>query len=183
MLKSDRYLAGIVVAVLALAVVAFILALRQPAPTYRTDGGPDAAVHNYLLAIRQSDFERAYGYLSPSIRGYPESIGRFTDAVTASPADFGMQDATATTLRVATAPVIADDSAVVRVDETAFNQGGLFDSSEWTNSFSATLRREGDAWRIASVSPSRYWDMCWTDPDDSLCRDNAMKLPTVEIVR
>lgn len=183
MLKSDRYLAGIVVAVLSLAVVAFILALRQPAPTYRADDGPDAVVHNYLLAIRQHDFERAYGYVSPSIQGYPESVVRFTDAVTSSPADFGLQDATATALRVAPSPVIAGESAVVTVAETAFQQGGLFDSSEWTSNFSVTMGRKGDAWRIVSVSPSRYWDTCWTDPADSMCRRSARELATPEIVR
>jgi hypothetical protein len=183
MLKSDRYLAGIVVAVLALAVVAFVLALRQPAPTYRADGGPDATVHNYLLALRQRDFERAYGYLSTSIRGYPQSVTRFTDAVTASPMDFGLQDSTASALRVSSSPVITDDSAVVNVEETAFNQGGLFGSSEWTSTFSVTLKRQDDGWRIVSVSPSRYWDTCWTDPADSLCRERAIELARPETGR
>ena len=77
MKDTDRFLLGMVAGILALVVVAFVLVLRQPEPTYRDDDSPAAAVHNYLLATHRKEFERAYEYLSPTVAGYPETEEAF----------------------------------------------------------------------------------------------------------
>ena len=33
--------------------------------------------HNYLLALRNREYERAYSYLSPRLANYPEDVGEF----------------------------------------------------------------------------------------------------------
>ena len=44
---------------------------------YQSDDGPGAVAYNYLLALAEKDFNRAYGYLSPDLPGYPPDVDQF----------------------------------------------------------------------------------------------------------
>ena len=44
---------------------------------YQSDDSPGAVAYNYLLALAEKDFNRAYGYLSPDLPGYPVDVDEF----------------------------------------------------------------------------------------------------------
>src|SRR3990172_9629643 len=77
MKNSDRILFAIVAGVIVLVVVAFVVAFTRPEPTYQSEDSPEGITHNYLLALQQKDYERAYRYLSPELPHYPPDIDKF----------------------------------------------------------------------------------------------------------
>ena len=79
MKSTDRFLIGIVIGVVVLVIAAFGVAFLGPKPAYQSDDTPEGVAHNYLLAIQREDYARAYGYLSPDLRGYPASDEQFIE--------------------------------------------------------------------------------------------------------
>jgi hypothetical protein len=177
MIKSDRFLLGIVAGVAVLVVVAFVLALRQPAPTYRTDAAPDAVVTNYLLAIQNGDYARAYGYLSPSVPGYPATVERFVDDI----ASQGGSGTNGGTFRV-DAPSLTGSRAVVPVNMSEYTQGGPFGSDTATYRFTVRLSDDDGTWRLIGVDGDyRFWHECWDNPEQSWCKDRLLGKPAIEL--
>ena len=129
----------------------------------------DERSNNYLLALRNREFARAWTYLSPSLAGYPSTSERLTDDVMSRADRFGLGSGEPATLQVRPEISESGDSAVVNVDETRFVQNGLFDSGESTIPLTVQLRRDAGAWQIVDVDPERYWDDCWADPADPAC--------------
>lgn len=161
MKSTDKFLTGIVIAVVLLVGVAFAVAFLRPKPTYRSEDAPEGVAHNYLLALQQANYERAYGTLAPTISGHPASAQAFADDIRNYSWNFRLDD-TSTTLTVEAARITGDQAAVT-VRETHFNQGGLFESSQYTNTFEMRLRREEGVWRI--IGAESYWASCWDDQD------------------
>jgi len=171
MKDTDKFLVGMVVAVVALVVVAFVVALREPEPEYLPEESgesvqPDVVVHNYLLAFRKSDYERAYGYLSPDLRGYPESLEVFVDDVTGHDWWFD-SDERAVAFEVEETE-ITGDLAVVTVRETRFTERGLFESGQYSDDFDMKLRPHDGVWKL--VDGGRYWTRCWESRYGAGCR-------------
>ena len=156
--KTDKFLLGIVTGVIALIALVFITVLRQPDPEYQTEETPENIVHNYLLALRQQDYERAYGYLSPSLRHYPPTLNQFIDDVESNSWAFRLDSEI--TLAVASAQA-QKNQANITIRETRFYNGGLFDSSQSVSTFSIELNRENSIWKITDAN--RFWDRCWTN--------------------
>lgn len=169
----DRTLAAIVAGVVVLVVVALVAVRARPAPTYRDDDTPEAVAHNYLLAMERQEWSRAYGYLSPSLRCYPESAEMFADDVTQNEWIRAFDNVE---LRVQESTV-EGDIALVTVRETRFWTGGLFQSGQSTNDFEVKLQREADGWRI--VRSDNYWWWMWHDPGDQPCRTGRTDKPVV----
>jgi hypothetical protein len=132
MKSTDRFLIGIVVGIILLVVAAFVVTLTRPEPTYQAE---DVA-HNYLLALQEEDHQRAYGYLSPTLEGYPVSVERFAENVEDSRWRFRL-DAD-TTLAVESVRVTGN-RAVVDVRESRFH----------------------GEWKI--VDSDYYFARCWKD--------------------
>lgn len=162
MKTTDKFLIGIVAGVILLVGAAFAVAFLRPKPTYQPDDTPEGTAHNYLLALKQEDFARAYGYLSPGIRGYPDSAEAFAEDVEDNTWNFGGGE-DSVTLEIESVGMVGNDRAVVSVRERRFYQGGLFDSGEYTNTFDMTLRRRDSRWQIAEAGS--YWAWCWDDSD------------------
>lgn len=156
---TDRYLAGIVLGILLLVGVAFGTTLLRPQPAFEPDGPPEAATHNYLLALRQADYDRAYGYLSPDIAGYPATSEGFARDIRENRWDFRLDESSITLDIVSTQ--VNGDRATVTVRETRFVQGGLFDSGQSTVLFDVLLQRVAPdpTWLI--VESENYWAKCW----------------------
>lgn len=167
MIKSDRFLLGIVVGVAALVVVAFILARRAPVPTYRTDDAPDAVAHNYLLALQEGDYAKAYGYLSPSLRGFPATVETFVDDISERVGP--LSSAQGAAAYRFDAPVITGNRAVVTVHAERFAEGGLFGSDTMVETFTIRLGLEGATWRLVGIDGYSYWHECWDQPDQEWC--------------
>ncbi|HOF89582.1 MAG TPA: hypothetical protein PLZ36_15990, partial [Armatimonadota bacterium] len=66
---SDKWLIGIVIGAALLVCAAVAVTVLRPKPAYRADDTPAGVTHNYLLALKQRDYARAYGYLSPTLSG------------------------------------------------------------------------------------------------------------------
>jgi hypothetical protein len=63
-LKQDRFLLAILIGVGLLVVLALTLFfLRRGSQEYSAEDSPAGVVHNYLLALQNQDYERAYAYL------------------------------------------------------------------------------------------------------------------------
>ena len=158
MKRTDRYLVGLVIGIVILVIVAFVVTLSKPEAEYQADGSPDAAVHNYLLALQKDDYERAYGYLSPSIVNYPQTLGDFSRDIKNYRWDFRLDENVS--LQVQSAREVGD-RAFVAVQETRFSGGGLFDSGQYLNKFEMELIQENGDWKI--VGGDSYMAYCWTD--------------------
>ena len=156
---TDKFLIGIVAGVVLLVVLAFVIAFLRPAPAYQSDTTPEGVAHNYLLALQQKDYARAYSYLSPTLIGYPATVEAFIRDVQNNDYAFRRYDAS-TTSAVESAQVTGD-RAEVEVRETHFYNNGLFGSDEYTETFEMQLKRENGAWKITGYD--RYWANCWTD--------------------
>lgn len=156
MKSIDRFLLAIIAGSVALVVAALALALTRAPQSYLPDTTPSGVAHNYLLAIKQRDSARAYGYLSPDLAGYPPSVNAF---VADSDALYSWAfNREAATISVGDAQITGDRAAVT-VSETRFDSGGFFSSGQYETSFRMTLRRQSDTWRL--VSAESYWAACW----------------------
>jgi len=164
---QDRFTLGVVVGVIVLVLVALALVRLRPEPEYRTDGRPDAAAYNYLLAMQTEDWERAYTYLSPELACYPESLETFVNDVTDNRfvREFGSVE-----LRVDEGS-LEGDVALVEVQETTFYSNGLFSSGQSTNTFEVKLQRVEGEWRIERAD--NHWLWYWHDPGtDTTCAEH-----------
>ena len=148
---SKRFLVVFVV------IVAFAITLARPESAYRAEDTPEGVAHNYLLALQQHEHARAYGYLSPTLPGYPDNESAFARHINDQSWLFRRTEDV--TLAVDSAKV-SGDRATVQVRESRFRGGGgLFDSSQSTTTFDMTLEREGGAWKI--VDADYYFARCW----------------------
>jgi hypothetical protein len=154
--RTDKFLIGIVVAIVLLVIAALIVTQRRPEVTYQADDSPKGVAHNYLLALQRNEYARAYGYLSPTLSGYPPSEGDFAAAVLRERWAFRREEDVTLAVEEQT---IAGNRAVVTVRETRFFDDGLFDASSDTMRFDVSLRREEAGWRI--VGADAYFAPCW----------------------
>ncbi len=88
---SNKFLIGIVIGIILLTVITFSLVMLRPEPTYLDDSTPAGAAHNYLLALQQGDFERAYQYIPPSYQA-PANADELARQVRDNPWRFGVDE-------------------------------------------------------------------------------------------
>lgn len=151
---TDKFLIAIVAGIVVLIVSAFAIALTRPAPTYKPDDTAENVAFNYLLALDQNDYPRAYGYLSLSVKGRPTSAEKFERDLGRIRYSFGPNENTSWSIE-SSHPV--GNQVVVTVRRTTYSTG-LF-ASTYSSSFDMRLQREEDAWKI--VSSGSYWSYCW----------------------
>jgi hypothetical protein len=161
MKKTDKFLMGIVGGILLLVVVAFSVALTTPEPSYQAEDTPEGVAFNYLFALQQGDYERAYGYLRPSLKGYPRNVAVFTSDIRDHNWEFSRLNDASVTLEVDSV-FINERHAEITMLETRFYEGGLFESSSYTTTFVVTLLRDQNGvWKISESD--NYWLWCWDE--------------------
>src|SRR5215813_10509760 len=65
LMKQDRFLMGILVGIGVLVVLALVVFFtRKDTQTYISDDTPEGVVHNYVVAVLNKDYKKAYGYLA-----------------------------------------------------------------------------------------------------------------------
>jgi hypothetical protein len=137
MKSTDKFLVIIVLAVTALIVVAFAVALAQPEPSYQPEESAEAVVHNYLLALQRQEYARAYGYLSPDLSGYPSSLERFRSDIEF---DWRFQLGGNPTIAVLSSRA-SEEQTTVEARVTRFYSEGLFSSSQSSPEWGVEARR------------------------------------------
>jgi hypothetical protein len=149
---TNKFLVGMVIGIVVLIVVALVVVMTRPAPTFRAEDTAEGVAYNYLLALQQGDYERAYGYISPDINCYPSNADRFISDLNWD----ASLDGSSLSVDIA---FTTRQRATVSVQETRFSQGDLLDSSQYTYSFDILLKRDGDTWKITTAD--RYWSWRW----------------------
>jgi hypothetical protein len=160
MKHTDRFLFGIVVGSILLTAVSFVMLLRLPPPTYGEEGSPEGVVHNYLLALKHKDFERAYLYLDPKLAGFPASAEKFEQDIVGSSWSFSGVFETNISLEVLSSEQ-RSGTASVMVQEIKFYDRGLFSNEQTTSNFRVRLIKQDSTWRITSADS--YWYRCWNN--------------------
>ena len=163
MKNPDKFLVGMVVGIVVLVVAAVVVTLARPAPAYLPDDTAEGVVHNYFFALQQRDYERAYGYLSPSLKGYPRNAEVFADEVLTDKWTF--QNLWEGNVTLNALPAVLSDSgqrANVTVQAAQFSRGGLFGNNEQQHTFSVDLKFD-NSWKITHAD--KLWVWCWSEGD------------------
>ena len=164
MKSSDKFLIAIVGGIVLLVVIALVITLTRPEPTYKPEDTPAGIAHNYLLALEREEYERAYGYLSPNLESYPRSLNAFTREIADNPWQFRTN--TAASLAVGETKIIGD-FATATIHETRFRGGdlfdGVFDSGQGRYAFEMDLELIAGEWKI--VDSLYYFAWCWNHED------------------
>lgn len=164
MKKNDKMLIGIVIGIVLLVIVALMVTLAKPEPTYLSEDSPESIAHNYILALQKEEYARAYGYLSPSLEGYPESLEEFEDAIIENPWRFRKNDDISITIRDIKT---TSSKAIVTITEARFYGGGLFDSGQSITEFDMVLKLENGEWKI--IDSDYYFYYCWSNTRGYTC--------------
>ena len=150
-MKPDRFLIAILVAVGILVLAALLVFfLRQDSQAYGAEDTPEGVVRNYIIAIYQEDFERAYNALQdapdkPSFQEFQQSfLSRRLD-----PSDVSVR---------ITGEKISDENAVVKLNLT-HGGTGLFDGT-WSEQGNAILVLQNGYWKLVEM-PYPYWAWEW----------------------
>ena len=151
-MKQDRFLLGILIGISVLVLAALIVFFsRQNHQTYGPEATPDGVVHNYILAVLNGNYQKAYGYLAdleykPSYDTFRRSFA--TGSV--NPSNAGVT--------IGKTDVTGED-ATVEVN-TMNAQSDPF-SSEYNNTGSADLVKQNGGWKILSMTAYNLWDFNW----------------------
>ena len=151
-MKQDRFLTGILVGIAVLVVIALVVFfLRQNSQSYVSEESPEGVVHNYVLAVLNDDYERAYDYLAdldnkPTFEQFRDAF--ITGVVNPNNAavDIGNSE-------------ISDETASVEV-ALIYNPSDLF-STGYREVQRAILVRQGSAWKLSSMPGYYFWDYNW----------------------
>ena len=151
-MKQDRFLTGILIGIGVLVVVALaVFFSRKDTQTYIAEDTPEGVVHNYVLAVLNKDYEKAYGYLA-DLKNKPtyEEFRR--------PFLNGFVNPENTAVDVGQSEV-SGDVASVEVSQI-YNQNDPF-SSGYRDTQRAILVRQNGAWKLSNMPAYTFWDYSW----------------------
>jgi len=150
-MKQDRFLIGILIGIGVLILLALVLFFtRQENRDYVADNTPDGVVHNYVLAVLNKDYQKAYGYLAdiehkPTYEEFRQSF--FNGMV--NPGDVGVDIGSVET---------NNDEAVVSLFIYYSNTDPF--SSRYASEDRALLVKQNGEWEMNSM-PYNFWDYNW----------------------
>ncbi|MFH1183695.1 MAG: hypothetical protein V1755_01475 [Chloroflexota bacterium] len=151
-MKQDRFLLGILIGIAVLVAAALaVFFTRQQQVSYRPEQAPQDVVHNYVLAILNKDYEKAYAYLA-DLKDKP-SFGDFRQAFAVGRLTPGQNG-----IKIGSSDVTADSASVEVI--MVYTPGDPF-SSGYDNVGSAQLLRQNGAWKLSSMPAYNLWDFGW----------------------
>lgn len=154
-MKQDKFLIGILIGigVLVAAALAVFFIRQGVVPEYMKEDQPRGVVYNYILALHNGEYEKAYGYLWDG-EGKP-TLNNFQKGLIVNKPQWNnfavdvMEEST------------ANNIAVISV-ATTVSQGGIFNEG-YRNTENATLEKVDGHWKIISM-PYMYWSYDWYQP-------------------
>ena len=152
MMKQDRFLTGILVGIAILVVVALaVFFIRKDAQSYVAEDAPEGVVHNYVLALLNADYEKAYGYLAdldnkPAYEDFRDAFLTGVVNPTNSAVDIGQSE-------------ISGETAFVEV-ALIYNPSDPF-STGYRDVQRALLVQQDGAWKLSSMPTYYFWDFSW----------------------
>ena len=151
-MRQDRFLTGILVGIVVLVVIALaVFFLRQVSQSYISEDLPEGVVHNYVLAVLNDDYEKAYGYLA-DLDNKP-TYEKFRDAFLT-----GVVNPNNSAVDIGTSEV-TDDTASVEV-ALIYNPSDPF-STGYRDVQRAVLVKQNGAWKLSSMPGYYFWDYNW----------------------
>ncbi len=151
-MKQDRFLTGILVGIAVLVVVALtVFFARKDSQSYVAEDAPEGVVHNYVLAVLNGDYRKAYGYLAdldnkPTYEQFRDAFIRGTVNPNNSAVDIGKSQ-------------VSDDTASVEV-AMLYNPSDPFSTGS-RDTQRAVLVRQNGAWKLSSMPGYYFWDYGW----------------------
>lgn len=151
-MKQDRFLTGILIGIGVLVVIALtVFFTRKDTQTYISEDTPEGVVHNYVLAILNKDYEKAYGYLAdlkykPTYDEFRRPfLNKYIDPANTA-VDVGISE-------------ISGDEASVEVSRF-YGSSDPF-SSGYRDTQHAILVKQNGTWKISSMPMYEFWDYNW----------------------
>ncbi len=151
-MKQDRFLTGILIGIAVLVVAALaVFFIRKDTESYVAEATPQGVVHNYVLAVLNGDYKKAYGYLAdlenkPTYEQFRDSFLKGTVNPSNSAVDVGKSEINGDTAYV--------EVAMIYNPSDPFSTGGR-------DVQRALLVRESGAWKISSMPGYYFWDFSW----------------------
>ncbi|MFN2199720.1 MAG: hypothetical protein ACK2UO_00860 [Caldilineaceae bacterium] len=158
---TDRYIIVFATGIVLLIVVALVVASIRPDETYLEGDGPEIVAHNYLLALEQGDYTRAYSYLSPNLKGYPSDQRTFVQDVRENPWLFPSEEGYSALTLLSVKE--NDGWADARVRMTTNAGGGLFGFNRNSDEVTLQMEQTDQGWKIAGGA--RLFVYCWSSGD------------------
>ncbi|NOH01119.1 MAG: hypothetical protein HND47_03660 [Chloroflexi bacterium] len=150
-MKQDRFLTGILIGIGVLILVALgLFFTRQDKRDYVAEDTPEGTAHNYVLAVLNKDYEKAYGYLADLEHKptYEEFRQSFLHGMV-NPADVGVD--------VGEAQIVGDEATVSLT--LYYSYSDPF-STRYGNQDRALLVKQNGKWKVSTM-PYNFWDFNW----------------------
>jgi hypothetical protein len=151
-MKQDRFLTGILVGIAVLVVIALaVFFIRKDKQSYISEDVPEGVVHNYVLAVLNKDYQKAYSYLAdlenkPTYEQFRDSFLKGMINPNNSAIDVGKSE-------------INDDTASVEV-AMIYSQSDPF-STGYRDVQRAILVKQSGGWKLSSMPYYYFWDGNW----------------------
>jgi len=151
-MKQDRFLTGILIGIGVLIVVALaVFFTRTDTQTYVSEDVPEGVVHNYVLAVLNKDYEKAYSYLA-DLENKP-TIDEFRRAFLngeVNPQDQAVDIGESETF---------GDTATVEL-ALIYNSSDPF-STGYRNTQTAQLLKQNGTWKLTFMPEYNFWGYNW----------------------
>jgi len=151
-MKQDRFLTGILIGIAVLVVAALaVFFTRKDTQTYISDGTPESVVHNYVVAVLEKDYEKAYGYLAdlehkPTYEQFRTAFIQGQVNPGNSAVDIGNSE-------------ISNDEAYVEI-ALVYSPSDLF-STGYRDAQRAVLVKQNGTWKLSSMPSYYFWEYSW----------------------
>ena len=151
-MKQDRFLTGILIGIAVLVVMALaVFFIRKDSQSYVSEGTPEGVVHNYVLAVLNGDYQKAYNYLA-DLEDKP-TYEEFRDAFIK-----GMVNPNNSAVDIGEAEV-NNDTASVEV-AMIYNPSDPF-STGYRDTQRAILVKQDGEWKLSSMPGYYFWEYSW----------------------
>ena len=151
-MRQDRFLTGILIGIGVLIVAALaVFFIRRDGQTYVAEGTPEGVVHNYVIAVLNKDYQKAYSYLADL--DHKPTYEEFRSAFVT-----GALNPDSSGVDVGSSEITGED-AYVEV-AVIYNPSDPF-STGYRDVQRAILVKQSGAWKISSMPTYYLWGYNW----------------------